>query len=162
MSKNKYIVSKYISIVWPLGLFPIAQGTFTSIFSAIFGLWINIKFGSDITIILAILIGALGLITTKIYLKKNIKKDPSEVVIDEFSGQLIASSAAGVSPLNNVIAFILFRLFDILKPGIIKKAESLSGSLGVMMDDWIAGIFAATILLLINLFIDFDYNLFYL
>ena len=75
-------------------------------------------------------------------------KDPKEVVIDEFSGQLIASSAAGISPLFNIVAFVLFRIFDIFKPGIISKAEKLDGAIGIMLDDWLAGIFSAAILFL--------------
>ena len=88
----------------------------------------------------------------KIYLETCNKKDPSEVVIDEFSGQLIATSIAGSSPFLNILALLLFRFFDILKPGIIGKAEKLKGATGVMMDDWLSGILSAVILFVLYLF----------
>mgnify|MGYP001404818479 CR=1 FL=1 len=148
--------AKYLSIVWPFGLIPIAQGTITSFLAACIGFLINIYIGSEITLLLAILLGILGLWTTKIYLEKNNKKDPSEVVIDEFSGQLIATSFAGISPLLNILAFLSFRFFDILKPSLIKKAENLEGALGVMMDDWIAGIVSALLILIFSILFSYE------
>ena len=133
--------------VWPTGNSPIAPGTVCSILASLIGYLININFGSDLTLLVGLISGFIGYYSTKIYINKVNKKDPSEVVIDEFSGQMIATSAAGLSPVFNVIAFILFRIFDILKPGIIGKAESIDGALGIMMDDWLAGIFSAVILL---------------
>ena len=62
--------------------------------------------------------------------------------------------------LFNFTAFILFRFFDILKPGIIKKAEKLSGSTGIMMDDWIAGCISALFLVLFSELGQIKYNWF--
>ncbi|MAI28790.1 MAG: hypothetical protein CMP38_01140 [Rickettsiales bacterium] len=146
----KFKVSRIISTVWPLGLFPFAQGTISSIFAAFIGYLTNIFFGSNITLLLAILVGIIGYFSTKIYIKKIKKKDPSEVVIDEFSGQLIATAAAGISPFFNILALILFRVLDILKPGIIKKVENLDGESGIMMDDWVAGFITAAIIIIFS------------
>ena len=140
------------AVLWPIGFFPIAPGTITSLFAACLGYLINIYLGSIFTLYLAIITGILGWWTTKLYLKKSTKKDPSEVVIDEFSGQLIATSAAGISPLLNILAFLLFRFFDILKPGIIGKSEKLKGEIGVMVDDWLSGLLSAVILFVLFLF----------
>ncbi len=150
MKKINFTIAKLVSNLWPLGLFPFAQGTLCSFFAAIIGFLINNFFGSEITLLLAILSGIAGWFSTNVYIKKSNKKDPSEVVIDEFSGQLIASSAAGTSLLFNILGFILFRILDILKPGIIKKAENLKGATGVMMDDWVAGIFTFILIILIR------------
>ena len=81
-------------------------------------------------------------------------------MIDEFSGQMIATSVAGLSLVFNITAFILFRFFDILKPGIIGKAENIDGALGIMMDDWLAAIFAVVILLFFYMLGYIDYNWF--
>lgn len=73
------------------------------------------------------------------------KKDPSHVVVDEVSGQLITFVAA-LAPLNwkyCLGGFILFRAFDIAKPYPIRRAESLPGGWGIMADDWLAGLLAA-------------------
>jgi phosphatidylglycerophosphatase A len=80
------------------------------------------------------------------------KKDPQIVVVDEVSGQLISylSLAIAVSvPINwkyLLAGFLLFRLFDIWKPFPIRRLESLPGGLGIMADDWLAGVYAAVIL----------------
>ena len=155
MKKINFTIARLVSNVWPLGLFPFAQGTLCSFFAAIIGFLINNFFGSEITLLLAILSGIAGWFSTNVYIKKSNKKDPSEVVIDEFSGQLIASSAAGTSLLFNILGFILFRILDILKPGIIKKVENLKGATGVMMDDWKAGIFTFILIILIRNFLNY-------
>ena len=155
MKKINFTIAKLVSNVWPLGLFPFAQGTLCSFFAAIIGFLINNLFGFEFTLLLAILSGIAGWFSTNVYIKKSNNKDPSEVVIDEFSGQLIASSAAGTSLLFNILGFILFRILDILKPGIIKKAENLKGATGVMMDDWVAGIITFILIILIRNFLNY-------
>ncbi len=80
--------------------------------------------------------------------------DPSEIVVDELVGQWIAllplSYAAwsmGISILAMwpgwIAAFVLFRLFDIWKPWLVGWADRRGDALGVMLDDVIAGVFAA-------------------
>ena len=72
-------------------------------------------------------------------------KDPQFVVIDEVSGQLLAC----ITPFSVfnwkslLLGFILFRVFDIWKPFPARQAESLPGGLGIMADDWVAGLYAA-------------------
>ena len=80
--------------------------------------------------------------------------DPSEIVIDEVAGQWIAilplSLAASSRDLNIlalwpgwISAFVLFRLFDIWKPGPVGWADRRGDALGVMLDDVVAGLLAA-------------------
>lgn len=80
--------------------------------------------------------------------------DPSEIVIDELVGQWIAflpvsigaaHVGAGLTALwpGWIAAFLLFRLFDIWKPGLIGWADRRGDALGVILDDVIAGVFAA-------------------
>jgi len=80
--------------------------------------------------------------------------DPSEIVVDELVGQWIAllplsfgawHVGANMSDLwpGWIAAFVLFRLFDIWKPGPIGWADRRGDALGVMLDDVIAGVFAA-------------------
>lgn len=72
-------------------------------------------------------------------------EDPSHIVIDEVSGQLIAlvPLAADPSVARILLAFLLFRLFDIFKPYPIRKLERLRAGFGVMADDALAGVYAA-------------------
>lgn len=79
------------------------------------------------------------------------KKDPGKVVIDEVAGQLIALMAVpltllGPWPIWVVVAFLLFRAFDIVKPYPIRRLEALESGLGIMIDDLGAGAYAAATL----------------
>ena len=70
--------------------------------------------------------------------------DSKMIVIDEVAGQWIALLPAALNPALILIAFILFRFFDILKPWPISFIDKkVPGALGVMGDDIIAGLFAA-------------------
>ncbi|MGA9773547.1 MAG: phosphatidylglycerophosphatase A [Blastocatellia bacterium] len=73
--------------------------------------------------------------------------DPSVVVIDEVSGQLIALTPLILRPslAGIFVAFALFRFFDIFKPYPIRKLERLNAGHGVMADDALAGIYAAVV-----------------
>ena len=72
--------------------------------------------------------------------------DPSWVVTDEVAGQGLALLVAGLSPhrslVTTIAAFVLFRAFDITKPGPVSAAERLPGGLGILADDLLAGLFA--------------------
>lgn len=78
--------------------------------------------------------------------KKTGIHDDKHIVIDEVAGVFLACAiAASVenSIVNFVLAFVLFRLFDITKPSIIGKIDKkVKGGLGVMLDDMLAGLFA--------------------
>lgn len=77
-------------------------------------------------------------------------KDPGKVVVDEVAGQLIALLPLGLglsssSPVMLLVAFLLFRFFDIVKPYPARRMESYKGGLGIMADDLVAGAYAAII-----------------
>jgi phosphatidylglycerophosphatase A len=70
--------------------------------------------------------------------------DPGWIVIDEIAGQMLAMLALPrVSFVGVAVAFVLFRLLDILKPGPVGWADRKGGAAGVMGDDIIAGLSAA-------------------
>jgi phosphatidylglycerophosphatase A len=76
------------------------------------------------------------------------KKDPSIVVIDEVSGQMIALlSGPFWAPTwwSILTAFILFRAFDIWKPYPCRQLEDLHSGLGIMGDDVVAGLYALVV-----------------
>jgi phosphatidylglycerophosphatase A len=75
------------------------------------------------------------------------EKDPSSVVIDEVAGVFIAMGAVAAAPLHIlVLAWVLFRVFDISKPWIIDKAQYWhSNGVGIMADDILAGIVAGAL-----------------
>ena len=76
------------------------------------------------------------------------REDAGWIVIDEGAGQTLALAALpGFSWLGVLLAFALFRLFDIAKPGPVGWADRVKGPTGVMADDVIAGGIAGVILL---------------
>lgn len=81
------------------------------------------------------------------------KDDPGEIVIDEVAGMWLALLFLPKSILLFSLAFILFRIFDITKPWIIGKIQSLHGGFGIMLDDILAGILARLILLVIGMYL---------
>jgi len=78
----------------------------------------------------------------------SVSKDPGKVVIDEVAGQLIALLPLALTrgqPIMLLAAFLLFRFFDIVKPYPARRLEGLHGGLGIMLDDIVAGIYAAVV-----------------
>lgn len=73
--------------------------------------------------------------------------DHSAIVWDEFVGFWITMAIVAPNWLNIVLGFLLFRLFDILKPWPIKVLDkSVHGGFGIMIDDVLAGVFAGALL----------------
>ena len=70
------------------------------------------------------------------------KEDPAEVVIDEVSGFCLTMLLLPFSWLLLGVGFILFRIFDILKPYPIGRVEKLRGGFGIVADDLLAGFYA--------------------
>jgi phosphatidylglycerophosphatase A len=74
-------------------------------------------------------------------------KDPQIVVIDEVLGQWITLAGAAVLNWKSfLLAFVLFRLFDILKPPPIRRLERIPGGAGIVLDDFLAGVYGAIVL----------------
>ena len=77
------------------------------------------------------------------------KKDPSFVVIDEVAGQLIALIALPLAWKTFLAGFILFRVFDILKPPPVRQLERLPEGTGIVLDDVAAGLYALAVVQLL-------------
>jgi len=78
------------------------------------------------------------------------RMDPGFVVIDEVAGQWLALAVAPVDLRYGIAAFVLFRVFDIVKPWPARQLERLPGGTGIMLDDLAAGAYALIILLLVR------------
>ena len=102
----------------------------------------------EIGVVVACIIGVKA---ADIYEAHSGKKDASEVVIDELAGQWIALLVIPFDWRWWLTAFLLFRLFDIAKPGPVKMAERLPGGIGVMADDVVAGVLVAALLVVVQL-----------
>jgi phosphatidylglycerophosphatase A len=75
------------------------------------------------------------------------KKDPGVIVIDEVAGMLLSVILLPRTIPVLVTAFLLFRLFDIWKPFPARESQALTGGMGVMVDDLVAGVYALVLVL---------------
>jgi phosphatidylglycerophosphatase A len=138
-----------IASVFYIGYLPVAPGTLGSLVGLIVYYFVK---DNPITMGVAILIvTALGFLTAGRAEKIFGGKDPDEIVIDELSGMLISLYLLPSSMGYVVSGFILFRFFDIVKPKPIQSFEELKGSLGIMSDDLIAGLYANMMLQIVCL-----------
>jgi phosphatidylglycerophosphatase A len=81
------------------------------------------------------------------------RKDPQFIVVDEVLGQwLTLAGAVRLNWRSFLLAFVLFRAFDILKPPPIRLIERTPGGAGIVLDDMMAGVYAALVLFLLGWF----------
>lgn len=100
------------------------------------------------------LVSILGIAICQYTAKQLNAHDHPGIVWDEFAGFFITMIAIPATPINIVLGFILFRVFDIFKPWPISWLDKrVSGGLGIMVDDIVAGIFACSCLHIILSFI---------
>lgn len=92
----------------------------------------------------------VGVKAANVYEAHSGEKDASEIVIDELAGQWIALLVVPLDWRWWVAAFVMFRVFDVAKPGPVKMAEALPGGTGVMADDIVAGVMAAACLIVMQ------------
>jgi phosphatidylglycerophosphatase A len=176
MARRNYFISKrgkslkiegavdllaiFIATGFGAGFIPFAPGTFGSIVGLLiaYGLIANLAF--DVVLLQnALIVAGLILATLGIWSgtrAENIfgRKDAGQIVIDEVCGQVIsfvfiAPYLAGLGPQWRwwmIAGFALFRAFDILKLYPMDRLEELTGGFGVMVDDIVAGIYAAVLL----------------
>ncbi|MBM0637279.1 phosphatidylglycerophosphatase A [Campylobacter sp. VicNov18] len=123
-----------------------ASGTCGTIAALLPAFFILKYLGSSTLFLLSILIFLLSIRIIDDYENKTGTHDDKHIVIDEVAGVFLACAIASSSEnsiINFIIAFILFRFFDITKPSIIGKVDKkIKGGLGVMLDDMLAGLFA--------------------
>jgi phosphatidylglycerophosphatase A len=142
-----------------VGYMPIAPGTFGSMIGVAIYLLLAELFRRspsalrELSVLLAVELILITVITlVGIWAATRVerlarRKDPGKVVIDEVSGQLIALlpilPRVDTGWITIFSAFLLFRLFDIIKPYPARRLESLESGLGIMADDIVAGAYAA-------------------
>jgi phosphatidylglycerophosphatase A len=80
------------------------------------------------------------------------KKDDQRIVIDEIIGFQVTMLPVAINVLNLCAGFVLFRIFDILKPFPINNLQRLPGGWGVVIDDVVAGIYAGAVMMLLIYF----------
>lgn len=141
-------VFKVIATLGPIGYIPIAPGTAASAVSCLLYIILKPDTYSLITVtLLLFIIGTTASTRTEAALGE---KDSSSIVIDEFAGYPVSVFWIPFSPEIALLSFLLFRVFDILKPPPIRYVERrLRGGFGVMFDDILAGLYTNLLLRLL-------------
>lgn len=141
-------VWKAIATCLGIGYFPLAPGTAAS-FAVIllykFFLW-QLAWLPYLALILVVCI--LGVFAATSLSSELKQKDPGKVVVDEAFGQLVVLFSVSPTWPQILLAFLLFRFFDIVKPFPIGRVERLPAGWGIMADDLVAGLMAKVVLLL--------------
>lgn len=104
------------------------------------------KLRTALVIALAVLVIVIGIAAATQVCRASGKKDPQFVVIDEVAGQLIALIAVPLTWQSFLTGFILFRVFDIIKPPPVRQLECLPEGTGIVLDDVAAGIYALLVM----------------
>ncbi len=136
---------KYTATLGFIGYIPFAPGTWGSLAGLISFILIMPSLQTQLLIII---IGVItGIYASSVAEKALDEKDSRRIVIDELIGFYVSVFYLPQRPGYLIMAFLLFRFFDIIKPLPIKKLEkALHGGSGVMADDIMAGIYANIIL----------------
>lgn len=139
-----------------IGLLPGGPGTWAALATTV--LWYVAARGahasagwlSIATLIAAVAVTFLGIPAASRVERESGRQDPGHVVIDEVAGQLVALILMPPDVGHALLALVLFRVFDILKPQPVRWLERLHGGLGIMMDDVAAGLYALILGLIVH------------
>lgn len=153
-------IDKQIVTFFGVGYTPTAPGTAGALAGGIlFYLLSMVLFKTGLDFYTAQLVLAILTIVVLLVSVRSIKNlsetwehDSQRIVIDEVVGIWIAMLFIPQSWLNYLLAFILFRFFDIVKPLFIRKIDKMKTSWSIMLDDVVAGVYANLTLQLIIYF----------
>lgn len=147
-------LAREVCTLGPVGHLPGAPGTWGSLVAVIFSPWLFLLLSIPLRLLVVTVIFILGGMAASRVERLTGVKDPGMVVVDELAGQwLVLLPFATLHPIHLGLAFVLFRFFDIVKPWPVRLSEHwLPGGYGVMIDDILAGGYAAAVLALLRFF----------
>ena len=142
-------IAKLIATVFFVGFCPIAPGTAASLLAL--PIYYFLRESPYVYLLITIGLLVVGFWSSSRAEKEFGRKDPGEIVIDEFSAMLIVFLFIPFQVKLMVIGFFLFRIFDILKFPALKRLERLPKGYGIMLDDIAAAILANLVLQVIRI-----------
>ncbi|PAJ74861.1 phosphatidylglycerophosphatase A [Pseudoalteromonas sp. NBT06-2] len=133
---------QFLALGFGLGLAPKAPGTFGT-FAALPFIFLTVQYGIVIQLITALVISIVGIWLCGKTADDVGVHDHGAIVWDEVAGYYITMIGAVINWQTLLVGFVLFRFFDIVKPGPIRWLDKkVSGGFGIMIDDVLAGIFS--------------------
>ena len=149
ISVSEFLI-KFLSTVFGLGFSPVVPGTMASLAGLLIYL-VFIRGNQERLFIIVGVITAIGFFICGKAEKLFNQKDARPIIIDDFAGMLISLLFLPYSLTTGILAFLLFRVMDGLKPYPIYKIEHYPGGLGIMLDDILAGVYVNITLQLLRL-----------
>ncbi len=135
-------IALFISTAGYAGLFPIAPGTAGSLVGVALHVVLSLAESPGRQATLIVIVGVVGVWAARVAEDHFGGVDPGPVVIDEVWGMLITLTAVDVGWSGIWAGFVLFRVFDVVKPYPSARLERLEGGVGIMADDAMAGVYA--------------------
>ena len=133
-----------IATVFGAGYSPVAPGTVGSAIAALV-LWL-IPFSRGGLVLVLVAVTVVGTWAAHVAERRLGGKDPGAIVIDEVAGMTLSVVLFPLTPAVLLGGFVLFRIFDVVKPPPAHASQRLTGGVGVMIDDLIAGLYALAVL----------------
>ena len=131
-------IDRSISTFFGIGYLPIMPGTYASAVGVL--IYLALKDSFYIYLAVTLIVTIAGFVSARRAEELFKKPDPSQVVIDEVSGMLIAYILVPFSVSSVIIGFFLFRALDIIKVYPLNAVEKIGGARGIMLDDILAGV----------------------
>lgn len=132
-------LTRMLATFFYIGYAPAAPGTLASLAGAVIAIALHSNLLLYILVFLVVTV--IGFQVSDRAEELEGQKDPSCIVIDEVAGIMIAFFLLPIDWRTGIVAFFLFRAFDMFKIYPVNKFESLKGGRGVMMDDLFAGLY---------------------
>jgi phosphatidylglycerophosphatase A len=149
-TERNHGLSTLIATFFGIGRLRPGPGTWASAVTVLF--WAALahalapSFRTGVVIGLILLVVLAGIPAATRVARNSGSKDPQFVVIDEVAGQLVALISVPLAWKTFLAGFILFRVFDILKPPPVRQLEALPEGTGIVLDDIAAGLYALIVL----------------
>ena len=131
----------FIATCGYLGYVPVAPGTFGSAAGLVVFAAVRWSGSPALELAVIILLFAVGVWSANAAERHFGGIDPAPVILDEVVGMLITLAFLPVTITGAIVGFLLFRLFDVVKPWPANRLEAVRGGLGVMADDAMAGVY---------------------
>ena len=149
---NVPLWAKFVATAGFAGFSPVAPGTCGTLVAVPIA-WLLTRAGTLAFWLGFVVITAVGTWASEVFCRATGVDDDQRIVVDEVAGYLLTIAFVPRSWVNIIVGVIVFRLFDIWKPGPIRLVdEKVHGGVGVMADDLAAGIVGAIVMVALHYF----------
>src|SRR3972149_336134 len=138
----KRTITTFLATGTYAGYSPVMPGTLGTFWGVLLA-WLVSGLPVYLEVIAIVAVFAASVVISSEALKVFGGSDPSEIVVDEICGTLVALFLIPINFFNVILVFLLFRFFDILKPYPVSAIDrGVAGGFGVVLDDVAAGVYA--------------------